>query len=1043
MTVMTVLFQLSTKDNSMITNETDMLIQRINRFNERLKTMLTVETIPLRADYAHCAEPVLFPDRLRLDYKPIEEGAVWGNLWESAWFRLTAQVPKEWKNQPLVAHLDFTGEGLVFDSNGIALQGITSSSIFDPDYARPYLHLGNEFRGGEELELWLETAANGMFGVFLDQNPLPGSRDRFGHFEAKIVTMRLAVFDMESWHLWLDIRTLLGLVNRLPEKSVRRAKLIRSLNQAVNIFGADRANARSARQHLQPELEKPANASDPEVTAIGHAHIDTGWLWPVRESVRKCARTFSAQLALIDKYDNYIFGASQPQHYEFTKTHYPEIYRRIKKAHQAGRWELQGGMWVEADCNLISGESMIRQILHGKNFFMDEFGEDVDNLWLPDVFGYSAAMPQILRKSGIHFFLTQKLSWSQFNEFPHHTFLWRGIDGSEIMTHFPPENTYNSQLDTHYLVPAAEHFKEKDFINEFISVFGVGNGGGGPKEENLELGRRMSDLEGAPKVRFGTAKSLFDKLRKYEDEVQTWSGELYLEYHRGTLTSQALVKKQNRQLEQQLRAVEFLWSCLPAGQYPARDLDDIWKKVLINQFHDILPGSSINLVYQTTHAEYNWALEQSARLLAGGANALFRVDENRLVLMNVLHYPFTGAVTLPENWQGCRVTDEHGNELPVQSEKEITVALVAVAPYSFLTLHKQDAQAVNETEQGGLILENDLVRYQFSEAGELLGVRDKVNQKEILQPGQQGNVLTLYDDHPNNWDAWDIEFYYRDAVLETAQAVSSHALGSGSVRSGIRFERKVGNSRIRQDVYLEQGTARLDFHTTVDWQEKKKMLRVAFPVNVRSDFASYDIQYGYVRRATHRNTMWEKAKFEVPAHRYADLSDHDYGVALLNDCKYGYYIHDNVMDLNLLRGPDYPDADADLGQHEFTYALYPHTGDLLHSDVMAQAAQLNQGIRLFAGYSSTGSGPVWQLRGEGLSLESVKKAEKEDCLVLRIVETLGRHSAGTLNISDSAARLVETNLMEWENGKEFNCSAPLPLKLDPFEIRTYKLYLEK
>lgn len=1021
----------------MTKKEIQIVLERINRFYKRLDKMLIIDSLPFDAKCFWSKNAIPFEKRLEGQYKPIKEGEPWGKAWDSAWFHLTANVPKNWRNKSIVAQLDFSGEGLVYSSNGIALQGITNGSIFDPNFARTLVPLDIS-KSETNVELWVEAAANSLFGVYLDSDPDENDPNRYGHFDAKVEKMQFALFDENIWHLKLDFRVLLGLVKHLSEKSVRRARIIRTLNSAIDCFCDDRKNTKLARDILKQELEKPANASTLNVVAVGHAHIDTAWLWPVKESVRKCARTFSTQLALIEKYPNYVFGASQPQHYQFIKDHYPELYQRIKTAVKNGQWELQGGMWVEADCNLISGESIIRQILHGKNFFFDEFGIDVNNLWLPDVFGYSAALPQILLKSGIQYFLTQKLSWSQFNEFPHHTFHWRGIDGSEILTHFPPENTYNSELDTEFILPAVTHFKEKAFVNEFISLFGVGDGGGGPKPENIELGKRMANLEGSPKVNFGTAKQFFQNIEKYRDQLETWVGELYLELHRGTYTTQAKIKKGNRSLENRLREVEFLWSCIPISIYPSDELDRIWKNTLLSQFHDILPGSSINEVYKTAQTEQDAALILCEELLNAGANKLFEKSDDSLVMMNLLHDQFSGAVVLPKTWSGSSVKDQNGNLLSVQKENDDVVVYITVEPYSFMTIHKSNISIPDSIISDRLVLENELVRYEFSRTGELINAFDKEVNQPILMVDQKGNVFTLYEDRPNNWDAWDIDFFYKNSSIENAGSIKVAPLTSGVVRQGIQFELSIGKSTISQKIYLAQNSKRLDFVTTVNWQEKHKMLRVAFPVNIRSETASFDIQYGYVKRPTHQNTSWEKAKFEVVAHRYADLSDLDYGVALMNDCKYGYSVQDNVIDLNLLRSPTNPDPDADIGLHTFTYSLYPHKGDLVHSDVMSQSAQLNHPVVIFDGCSAKKFEPPITLSGNGLSLEVVKKAEKENCLIVRVVETLGKSSKGILTSRFIRTEWIETNLMEREDGKAINAKT-MNIQLKPFEIRTWKV----
>ncbi|TKJ37913.1 alpha-mannosidase 2c1 [candidate division LCP-89 bacterium B3_LCP] len=1020
-------------------NEAKIRITRIPRFIDRIVNQIIKETIPFSADFAWCKTPVPFSDISGLKFQPIKEGDVWGQAWESAWFHLKGKVPDSWKGQKIVARLDFSGEGLVYSGDGRIIHGITNGSVFKEDFARDIVHLLDTCKGGEKVGLWIETAANGLFGLFTEPDPASDSANRYGHFEAKVNSIKLCTFDDAIWALWLDLKVLNELVNNLPEKSVRRARIIRTVNEAIDIYNDSRESVDECREVLKQILDIPATSSDLSVTAIGHAHIDTAWLWPVQETIRKCARTFSNQIALLDKYPDYVFGASQPQHYAFVKQHYPDLYEKIKEYVKQGRWEPQGGMWVEADCNITSGESLIRQILHGKNFFKDEFGVNVDNCWLPDVFGFSASLPQILRKSGIDFFLTQKLSWNQVNEFPHHTFKWRGIDGSEVIAHFPPENNYNSQLGPDFLVPAQERFKEKGFLDEFLSLFGVGDGGGGPKAENIEMGLRQHNIEGSPKVNFGKADVFFHRLEEYKDGLETWVGELYFELHRGTLTSQTRTKTANRQLESRLRAVEFLWSCLSLDEYPADQLDAIWKKVLINQFHDILPGSSITKVYAVTKKEQREALRHCDTLLDKAAERLFDTDSDSLVLFNCLHNEWSGVVSLPPDWKDCLVRDDSGNHIPVQLEDEKLLALVSIPPYGFRTLTKYEGQSIDSQIQHDLVLENDLVQYEFDSDGKLIKAYDKRSEREILAAGKAGNVLTLYDDHPNDWDAWDIACFYEKHIIDRAKSVEVCKHTRGDVCQVLQFTMKIGQSNIMQKIVLPANSCRLDFRTKVDWNEKHKMLRVAFPVNIRAEQASFDIQYGYVKRNTHRNTSWDQAKFEVAAHRYADLSDNNYGVALLNDCKYGYKVHDNIIDLNLLRAPTYPDPDADQGSHEFTYSLLPHDGDLIHADVIQQAAQLNHPLIIFSGYKAKSTTAPWKLEGDGLSLEAVKKAEKEDCLILRIVETKGCHSSGKLSVADKQAMLVETSLMEWEDDEVITCDKTVELNLKPFEIRTYKV----
>tara|TARA_X000001036_G_scaffold64127_1_gene54740 strand:- start:3011 stop:6079 length:3069 start_codon:yes stop_codon:yes gene_type:complete len=1014
--------------------ETNIIITRIERWYNRLQGMLIEDRKSLTAKYSWSKNPVPFTDRLEKKYKSIQKGESWGKEWDSAWFHLVGKVKKEWADKIIVADLDFSGEGLVYDPKGNEIQGITNASIWDPNFIRTRIIIPKNCIKKNTVELWVEAAANSLFGIYLDPDPEQDNPKRHGTFDAKVETIDIGVFRKDIWKLYLDARILYGLIERLDKKSTRRARIIDSLNQAIIVFKDDDKNTAASRKVLSKELNKRGTSSDLKVTAVGHAHIDTGWLWPVKETIRKCARTFSTQLNLIDKYPDYIFGASMPQHYQFMKDYYPNIFKRIKSAVKKGQWELQGGMWVEADCNLISGESMVRQLLYGKNFFIKEFNVDVDNLWLPDVFGYSAALPQILKKADINYFLTQKISWNQFNEFPYQTFKWRGIDGTEVLTHFPPENTYNSELDSKFLIPAQETFKEKIKLDEFMSLFGVGDGGGGPKPENIELGRRLKNLENAPRVSFDTAKNFFNRLNKKKNKLETWVGELYLELHRGTLTTHGLVKKQNRKLENKLKTVEFLWSCIDLTKYPSSILDALWKKLLINQFHDIIPGSSINLVYQTTHKEYNEIHKSCDDLIKKASRTLFQKENNSFVLSNSLSYNYEGIIKIPDSFKGHRIITENKTELYTQEINGNAYCQISIPPLSFTNFHKGVKQKNQTKKQLNYILENDFVKYKFSKNGTLISGFDKESNKNLLSA--PGNILSLYEDRPLNWDAWDIDFYYKQSLLETAKVAKIHKVEYGSIFSSLEIEYTIGNSKIKQMIILSNQSKRLDFDTTVDWNEKHKMLRVHFPTNIISDQASFDIQYGYVKRNTHKNTSWDRAKFEVVGHKYADLSDNDYGVALLNDCKYGYSIFDKTIDLNLLRSPNNPDADADLGKHVFTFSMYPHKHDLIRSNVIEESSSLNNPPTLFNGLKNIKSKPIINFKGKGIEISSIKKSENNNEIILRAVETLGRTSKGRIYFK---GHITETNIMERKNlspTKKINKNLDFVLK--PFEIKTYK-----
>jgi len=1024
----------------MIENERKLYEQRIEVFLRRLKSLFYEQPTPLTIEYSKFTENMPFEQRLEARYQPVQKGAAWGRNWERAWFHLQGTVPREFSGKCVVALINPGGEGLLFDATGTPLAGISVHTLWPMhEFFRNRVEITENARGGEKVDLWLEATAGELFGLRLENDKGDLRPEYYGNHVATIGDMQLAIFRKDIWHLWLDFMVLDDQMRALPEKNVRRARILRALNRAIDLFTGHPETVLHARELLQPELAKPAAASDLSTTVVGHAHLDTAWLWPLHETPRKCARTFSSQIQLIEKYPEYIFGASQAQHYAFVKARYPLLYEKIKKYVAAGRWEVQGGMWVEADCNIISGESMVRQLLHGKNFFREEFGVEVKNLWLPDVFGYSAALPQILKKSRINFFLTQKLSWNQFNRFPHHTFIWRGIDGSEIVTHFPPEDNYNADLRPSRLKHAQENFDENPYLDEFMTLFGVGDGGCGPTEEMVETGRRVRNLEACPKVNFGAAQPLLDRLVARAAELPRWVGELYFELHRGTLTSQAYNKKMNRYLELKLREVEILYSALPLAQYPAAALDRMWKTVLLNQFHDIIPGSSISPVYAQCREDYDALKREVAALMAAAGNRLFQPDAHAVCYFNSLSCAYRRPVTLPDEWAGFEILDESGAGVPVQAENGTAVVQIEIPAFGAATLKRgKRMQPAPSDLPGGWVLENECIRYEFSDQGTLRRAFDKEIQREVLVPGQAGNVFSLYEDRPANWDAWDIDIYYENQWRENAKLEAAAWIATGPVRQGLQFDFSIGASKITQQVFLAQGSRRLDFETRVDWHELHQMLRVAFPVNVVAETASYEIQYGHVKRNTHRNTSWDMAKFEVVAHRFADLSEREFGVALLNDSKYGHKILDNVIDLNLLRAPTMPDPHADQGSHQFIYSLLPHRNDLVRAEVIDEAAQLNQPPACFPGLAG-GMLPLFRLDSDAVILEVVKKAEREDAWILRLYEAKGSHASVKVEINRPFTEIHETDLLE-ANVQPIPPAGPvLALDFKPFEIRTFKI----
>ena len=1011
----------------------------IKEYNERLSHFLKFseewiypEFIMLDCEMGISEDPVPFHQRLNLSYRTVKEGEVWGKAWDSAWFHVTGSVPENFADKEICLRFNAVGESLLFDEQGVPVYGLTGGSAMDIYYRKERFVIGNK-KAGEKVEFWIESSCSQLFGISLPDAYSKNPPAPYGKYAPVLDKVRLCIFDRELWHFRIELQGAWKMLSAIPENDYRYKLLLNAVNRSLDIYNYDTANLPAARQYLKDKVySKTADSTALSVIGIGHAHIDVGWLWPVRESIRKSARTFSSQLALMEEYPDYVFGASQAELYAMVKENYPELYEKIKLRIKEGRWEVQGGMWVEADCNLISGESMVRQFLYGKNFFMDEFGVDVKNLWLPDVFGYSAAMPQIIRKSGCDSFLTQKLSWSRINGFPHHTFLWKGLDGTEVITHFPPENTYNSYAEINQRIKAQNDFHEAGFLPEFISLFGIGDGGGGPSEEYIERNNLQKNLMACPKLTYGRADDFFVRLAEHKDELAVWDGELYLECHRGTLTSQARTKRYNRRCEQGLIALEMLCSMLPPEEYPVEMLKRAWRIVLRNQFHDILPGSSINKVYQVAEQEYGEVLQMIDAESRIAADKLFRKAENHCVVVNTLSIPYQGTVVLPDSWTGATLDDQ---VLPAQkSSQGKTFVQIKVPANGFLTL-KTGTQSAAVQKLSNPVLENDLIRYEFSANGTLLSVKDKKSGQEFL--AGEGNLLKLYNDTPNRYDAWDIDIYYKNMLIGIlpGEFVSGE---SGAVYSELKFLFKTENSQMEQTIRLANDTVRLDFINHVNWQESHKLLRVTFPVAIRAQEATYDIQYGSVKRSTHDNTSWEQAKYEVCGQRFADLSDRQNGVALLNDCKYGYSIKNNEMELSLLRSPKHPDYFADQGEHEFTYSFFPHSGDVVSGGVMEQAACLNRMPLMLNDLAADNLQMPCRIESEHVRIEVLKKAEKNNALILRLVETAGMNSPAKLYCTDTIKKVFKTNLIEWEQGEVLTptSSGEYKVTLKPFEIMT-------
>ncbi|MGP4042261.1 alpha-mannosidase [Gracilibacillus sp. D59] len=967
---------------------------------------------PLEVEVWVTKEPVQFSQRNKGKHLHISIGDKWGELWDCAWFHFTGRVPSQAKGEKVVLLIDINGELCLVDQNGTPTQGLTNvNSEFELALGKPgkrIVEFAERASGMEEIDLWADAGCNDLFGNY-----------KSGTLKEAMV----AICYEETRKLYYDVEVLLELAEQLEDDSIRKARILQTLyDVSLLLVDWSEENVRKSRELLTLPLQKQNGDVDLTISAVGHAHIDLAWLWPIRETIRKGARTFSTVLRNMEKYPDYIFGASQPQLYQWMKDYYPNLYEQIKQRITEGRWEVQGGMWVEPDSNIPSGESLIRQVLHGKKFFAAEFGKDVRTLWVPDIFGYSASLPQILKQSNIDYVMTQKLSWSEYNDHPHHTFYWQGIDGSKVLTHLPPEDTYNSPAAPRSIKKIEREYYDKNISEHSLMLFGIGDGGGGPGEEHLERLERERNLLGLSPVVQEPSIQFFEKLEASTDKYKTWTGELYLEKHQGTLTTQARNKKYNRKIEKSLRELEFAATLTMVNgikEYPATELDSIWKEVMLYQFHDILPGSSISRVYDESLVRYQKIHEQVENLIAEHYQALNQ------------HLHLTGLTFF--------------NSLPWTRREWV----MCNGKWRKVTIPSMGYIAINDKDDPGMIpenmdlkaedtlLENDLITIAFNQDGTIRSIYDKDNKRETIASNCSANQLAIYHDHG---DAWDFPTNYKSVPKMRPKLEKVQCDVDGPIASVIHLYR-YGNSTIQQSVVMTLGSRQIDFKTKVNWNESNKMLRTSFPLNLRSDHVHCDIQFGYLNRPTHRNTQWDFAKDEICAHHWIDMSEPNYGVALLNDCKYGHRAEGNELDINLLRSPAYPDPNADRAEHEFVYSFYPHKGDLIEGEVCKKGYELNIPVRKVeeteVDTANKGiSDSFIQLNGGTVMIESIKKAEINDDIIMRLYETSGSHTSTELKLNFDIQEIIETNLLE--QPKQL-IPVDSPIQFTPFEIKTFKI----
>ncbi len=953
-----------------------------------LRARVYKKIAPVDVRVSSSTEPVDLQQRETLVYRRIQKNGIWGRVFDCAWFHMTATIPASARGKHVVLHTNVGGEGLV--SNGADPdKAITLISTYldrvTPGLGKSIIEITPSAEGGEAVDLYLDATYNGYYNV-------PYGRGIYHYAE-------LCAVDEPMRDYYYDYLTVASVLS-VTEEPARRAQLTAMLDESYALAFSDLPQAR---EKLLPVL---VGTPDPDfaITATGHSHLDLAWLWPIRETKRKAARTFANQVNNAARYPDYIYGVSQPWQLDYIKKTHPNQYRQIKEMHARGQLELQGGMWVEADTNLASGEALIRQIWYGTDFFRREFGEEMEICWLPDVFGYNGNLPQIIRKSGLDYFMTIKLSWNEHNRFPYRSFVWQGIDGSEVLVHMPPDETYNSAGTPACTKHARDNYTERDVSKEVLMLYGLGDGGGGPGEAHIELLRRQKQLAGWPTVTFGRAVDFFHRLAGIQQKLPRYSGELYLEKHQGTYTTQGYNKRYNRACEFALQDLETLsaFAATKGIRYPVEEIDAWWKEVLLYQFHDILPGSCVTRVYTESRARYEILLREIHAERDAILAQLGKAQDAPRAVFNPTAYNRTEYLRRDGHWYRAEMK-----------------------PYAAAALSPAEPQP--ELKCDGTSIENGVVKVAFGKSGEIVSLVDKASGREYAEGGI--NVLRVYPDKFSMFNAWDIDWKYYNRAAKTLRAARAETFIDGAEvvrRNYFSF----GRSELIQDIVLTPGSRTVQFRTRCDWHTTFRMLRSESDVAVHTDHVRCDIQYGSIDRSTGNTTPEEVAQFEICAHKYVDLSDGEKGISLLNNSKYGHRVKGNRLSLNLLRSPIFPDTKADRMAHEFTYALMPHEGGC-GTETLKQSYFLNKPPVDCAGVWDS----IVSTDNEAVVVEVVKQAGVDDALIVRLYESQGREARCALKTGFDFKTAVETDLME----RGQTPVDPARLQFTAFEIKTLKL----
>jgi alpha-mannosidase len=1020
---------------------------RLGRWREIMPTLLYQAQQPISVE-AHFSKAHLDPVKAaKGPFRKLKPGQTWGEFWEYGWFRAQVRTPSSCAGKRLVLKGLFGGDALVF------VNGKAAGTL---DRQHGEITLSQKAVTGQSFSILAEVYA-GHGPTPVGSGPVPHGQPAIPKPEGKLATVgksSIGIWEEELYQAWMDFDTLFRLREELPKEELRVAEIdeaLKNFTLAVDLelpMPELRKAALKGRAILRPQLAKRNGSTSALLTCFGHSHIDVAWLWPLAETQRKNGRTFSTQMALMEEYPEFKFLQSQPHLYRMVKQDYPEIYSRIKAKAKKGQWIPEGGMWVEADTNVSGGEALIRQFVHGKKFFKKEFGVESELMWLPDVFGYSGNMPQIMKGCGIKYFSTAKIFWNYYggDNFPLNSFWWEGIDGSKVFAHM--HNDYNSYTDPAHLIRRWKERVQTDKLDGRLVPFGWGDGGGGVTRDHLEFLKRMKNLEGVPRTVQAPPKAFFDREWKRRNDWPSYVGELYFQCHRGTYTSQAATKKGNRKSEFALREAEIWGSAalaMKSAAFPYAAMDEAWKGVLLNQFHDILPGSSIHRVYVEAEALYAQVLDTAGRTSQKAASSLLKAQGGSLTVFNSLAFKRDALLEVPSGTGALQ--DSGGRVLQAQKHGAKTYVEVKDLPsLGWSTLHRTSAkplaQAQTELSAKGRVLENRYLKITLNALGEIEQCLDKEKGRDWAAAPL--NSLRLYKDVPSVYDAWDLDAHYKLAPLPLKAPAKIEAAAKGPLFAALKVTRKIGSSIFKQEIRLGAGSRRVDFITEVDWREQHRLLKANFPVAVSSEQALHEIQFGYLGRPTHASRQFDADRYEVCAHKWSALTETTRGAALINDCKYGVSVEGNSINLSLLRSPLHPDPAADKRINHFNYAFYAWDGWDAMPELQKEAYAFN--VETLALKGAGGTKSLLKLDEPGIMLEALKPAEDgSGDLIARLYESSRKASKVRLDFGLTLKSAFEADMLE-RPGKKLSLKSgsqgpSLALDFHPFEIKTLRLKL--